>query len=159
MNNNDCDTCKKIKEHSPTILKCSSPNSSVIVTVPLNTPTPFTVATLTLNRHGLSNSEILLEFASNIIISGTFTGTISFQVYKLCNNQVSPTPIGPAWVFSRTIAETLPGVTEIFSFFVCDSNCSSDECCIYTVTATIIASVVPTAININNATLSAIVSD
>lgn len=156
--NNDCDTCKKVKEYPPAILKCSTPNSNVITTVPVGTPTPFTVATLALNRCGLSNSKILLEFASNIIIDEAFTGTIIFQVYKLCNNQFGPIPVGPAWVFSATITETLPSVTETFSFFVCDSNCCSDECCIYTVVATITATVVPAAININNATLSAIVS-
>ncbi|OOM71997.1 DUF4489 domain-containing protein [Clostridium sp. BL-8] len=156
--NNDCDTCKKVKENPPAILKCSSPNSSVITTVPVGTPTPFTVATRALNKCGLSNSKVLLEFASNIIINEAFTGTIIFQVYKTCNNQVGPIPIGPAWVFSATITETLPSVTETFSFFVCDSNCCNDECCIYTVVATITATVVPTAININNATLSAIVS-
>jgi hypothetical protein len=158
LNNNDCDTCKKVKEYSPSILKCSAFNSNVIATVPVDTPTPFTVATLTLNRCGLSNSKILLEFASNIIINEAFTGTIIFQVYKLCNNQVGPIPIGPAWVFSATITETLPSVTETFSFFVCDSNCCNGECCIYTVVATITATVETTAININNATLSAIVS-
>lgn len=159
MNNDNYDTCKKVGRCSPTILKCSSSNSNVIAAVPLDTPTPFTLATRAINGCGLSNSKILLEFASNIVIDEAFTGTIVFQVYKLCKNQASPIPIGPAWVFSATITETLPGVTETFSFFVCDSNSCSDECCIYSVVATITASVFPAdTIYINNATLAAIVA-
>lgn len=147
------DDCKKQKEHCPTILKCGYPNSTTIITVPLNTPTPFTVATLTLNTPRLCNSNILLEFTSNIVIDdlGEFIGTISFQVFKRCNNL--SVPVGSGWTFSSTMA-----LATTFSFFVCDSNCCNDECCTYTVVATINASSFPVdTIYINNATLSALV--
>jgi hypothetical protein len=96
---------------------------------------------------------VKLEFASNIITNVAFTGTISFQVFKLCRGQLQPIPIGPAWLFTNTL--TLGGTGETFSFFVCDCDSCFDDCCTYTVVATNTSAIVGGA-TIGNATLGAV---
>jgi hypothetical protein len=157
---------------SPAIVKCGSPGS---MTIPDCTEpgTSFTVASLTLNTSHIFNPCIKLEFASNIILD-YFKGTINFQVFKICNNQFQPIPIGPQWTFSRPNSSWFPAVapeaaepekswggsgttaSDIFSFFVCDCDSCCNECCTYTVVATVAVKTYGTA-GISNATLGAIV--
>jgi len=138
------DPCRKeIKEdkHCPTIIKCGTPSST---TVPAATVagTTFTVSSVTLDNSCLCNPTTKLEFASNLVAPVAFTGTINFQVFKLCRGQFTPVPVGPAWT--------------TFSFFVCDCDSCFDDCCTYTVVATVTSAVTVGTLNINNATLGAI---
>lgn len=146
----DDDCCKKEKKPCPTIVKCSCPGSATLSTLtPAGTPSSLT--SLTLNTSCLCDPCTKLEFASNIVAPIVFTGTINFQVSKLCRSQSTPIPVGPAWTFSAT------GITfaETFTFFVCDCDSCFDDCCTYTVAATAVTITAGT-LNINNATLGAI---
>jgi len=62
----------------------------------------------------------------------------------------------PIWTFSRLVAIT---DANTFTFFVCDCDLCNDDCCTYSVVATVagVATVGVTAIN--NATLAAIIVD
>jgi len=148
------DPCKKeFKEdkHCPTIIKCGTPSST---TVPAATVagTTFTVSSLTLDTCGLCNPTTKLEFASNLVAPVAFTGTINFQVFKLCRGQFTPVPVGPAWTFDLVALLA----SETFSFFVCDCDSCFDDCCTYTVVATVTSAVTVGTLNINNSTLGAI---
>lgn len=155
------DSCKKEKReeenHCPTIIKCGFPRSTTIpTTMATSTNRTFTVTSLTLDTSCLCDPTIKLEFASNIVIggSGDFTGTINFQVLKQCRHQFTPVPVGPSWTFAEAGVEN--GTASTFSFFVCDGDSCFDECCTYTVVATVISSMTTAPINVNNATLGAI---
>lgn len=77
----------------------------------------------------------LLEFVCNII-NNNFIGTISFQVFKLFNNNSNAISIGPPWILSFPVANT---GADILSFFVCDDDICSNKCT-YIAQATIIDS-------------------
>jgi hypothetical protein len=147
------------------ILECGSPNSTLLPGESINAiTTTATVASVNLNASCLCNPCIRFEFASNIIIpTTTANATLTFQVFKYCSNQVQPIPVGTQWTFLTSVAPT--GTTsDMFTFFVCDCNTCSDECCTYTVqvTATVLATGgdgATTTITINNATLSALAVD
>lgn len=150
-NNDDYNNnCKKEKKACPTIIKCSSPGAA---TIPLATivGTTFTVTSLNLNTSHLEDPCTKLEFASNIIATA-FTGSLSFQVFKICRGQSTPVPVGPAWTYSRAVAVT---DSDTFSFFVCDCDSCFDDCCTYTAVVTVNAVTVG-VLSINNATLGAI---
>lgn len=160
--NDDCDYCKKEKRHHdddcckkekkpcPTIIKCGCPGSTTIPVI-TTAGADFPLTSLTLNTSCLCDPCTKLEFASNLVAAVAFTGTINFQVTKLCRSQSTPVPVGPAWTFSAA------GITfaETFSFFVCDCDSCFDDCCIYTVTATAATTTLGT-LSINNSTLGAI---
>ncbi|OOM77827.1 DUF4489 domain-containing protein [Clostridium sp. BL-8] len=142
--------CKK--ENCPTIIKCSQPGS---VTIPAATVlgTAFPLTSLTINTSCLKDPCIKLEFSSNLIATVAFTGTLNFQVFKQCRGQFTPVPIGPSSQFNLVALLT----SQTFSFFVCDcGSCSCDDCCTYTVTATVTSAVTVGTLSINNATLGAI---
>ena len=145
-------SCRRGLKLGKATIKCGCPSSTTIGVLPVGST--FTVASLTINFEELCNSCVKLEFASNIIATA-FTGTLNFQVFKLCKGQFAPVPVGPVWTYSRLVAIT-EGTT--FSFFVCDCDSCFDDCCTYTVVVTV---GVPTvgALSINNATLGAIVTE
>lgn len=156
----DCEPCnkghfdpcdKKKEKFCPTIIKCSSPGS---VTLPPATVagTTFTLTSLTLNTRELEDPCIKLEFASNLVATVAFTGTVNFQIFRQCNNQITPVPIGPIYTFSLVALLS----SQTFSFFVCDCNSCFNECCTYTVVATVTSAVTVGTLAINNATLGAI---
>lgn len=148
--------CEKRKNLRPnrTTLKCGTPGA---VTLPLATlaGTAYTVATVNVDTRGFESPCIKFEFASNINTTAAVV-TLNFQVFKQCKGQLTPIPVGPTWVFSRLVAIT---DSNTFTFFVCDCDICDEECCTYSVVATVagVATVGVTAIN--NATLSAIVVD
>lgn len=150
--NDDCDHARKEKDHCPTIVKCSCPSST---TIPVITTAgqSFPLTSLTVNTSGLCNPCTKLEVASNLVAPLAFTGTINFQVTKLCRGQSTPIPVGPAWTFSGV--ELVAATT--FSFFVCDCDSCFDDCCVYTLTATAATTTIGT-LSINNASLGAISS-
>jgi hypothetical protein len=146
-----CVERRKLKRRcNTTIVKCGCPSA---ITIPAATAagTTFVVSSLALNTEGLHDPCVKLEFASNLVATA-FTGTINFQVLKLCRGQFTPIPIGPVWTFTGA---ALTGA-ETFTFFVCDCDSCFDECCNYTVTATVIGAATAGTLAINNATLGAI---
>jgi len=148
------DPCKKDSKedkHCPTIIKCGTPSSTTLPAATI-AGTAFTVSSLTLDTCGLCNPTTKLEFASNLVAPVAFTGTINFQVFKLCRGQFTPVPVGPAWTFNLVALLS----SETFSFFVCDCDSCFDDCCTYTVVATVTSAVTVGTLNINNATLGAI---
>jgi len=148
------DPCKKESKedkHCPTIIKCGTPSSTTLPAATI-AGTAFTVSSLTLDTCGLCNPTTKLEFASNLVAPVAFTGTINFQVFKLCRGQFTPVPVGPAWTFNLVALLS----SETFSFFVCDCDSCFDDCCTYTVVATVTSAVTVGTLNINNATLGAI---
>ncbi len=156
--NDDCDCgkekdpCKKEKKKEcPVIIKCGAIGSA---TIPAATPinTIFTPTSLTLDTSCLCNPCTKLEFTSNLTTAG-YTGTVSFQVFKQCNNQFNAVPVGPAFNFASVAASNQ---TSIFTFFVCDCDtCNNNDCCTYTVIVTVTTTIAGT-LSINNATLGAI---
>jgi hypothetical protein len=147
----DDDCSKKEKKVCPTIIKCGTPSAT---TIPAATVagTTFTLASLTLNTSCLCDPCIKLEFASNTVTTA-FVGSISVQVFKLCGNQFTPIPVGPAWTFSNGAAIT---DAETFSFFICDCDSCFKDCCTYTVVATVTSAVTAGTLAINNTALGAI---
>ena len=141
-------------ELRPAILKCGVPKST---TVHVSPEDAATVASVRVNTACFSNPCIKFEFASNILVpTGTGSANITFQIYKNCTNQSQSIPVGPPWTFRTPVA-----TSNIFSFFVCDCNTCSDECCTYTVQAiSTNADRGPGGdVTINSATLLALVVD
>ena len=152
-NDNYGDCFKKTKE-TEVLLKCgSSFPATVLATTP--TGTTFTLSNLTLNTSHFCDPCIKFEFASNIITTAAIA-TLNFQIFRLCRNQTTPIAIGPIWTFA-TAAVTTDAST--FTFIFCDCDfCPNDDCCTYSVVATVIDSEVGT-VAINNPILSVIVAE
>ena len=146
----DHDNCRKEKDNCPTIIKCSCPSSTTIPVI-TTAGAAFPLTSLTVNTSGLCNPCTKLEVASNLVAPVAFTGTINFQVTKLCRGQNAPIPVGPAWTFSGVALVS----AQTFSFFVCDCDSCFDDCCVYTLTATAATTTIGT-LSINNASLGAI---
>ena len=151
----DCD-CKKNKKFCPTILKCGCPGSAVIqgpLVVGTTSP-PATVSSVSVDTSRLCDPCVKLEFASVVSIPLLVTAaTITFQVFKICGNQLQRIPVGPQWTFSRLIGV---GSSDTFTFFVCDCGSCNDDCCTYVVEAVATSLIGVGAVSISNATLSAI---
>ncbi len=147
----DCDHSKKEKKPCPTIIKCGCPSSTTLPPATI-AGTAFPLTSLSLDTSRLCDPHVKLEFASNLVAAVLFTGTINFQVFKICRGQNVPVPVGPAWTFSLVALLS----SQTFSFFVCDSDSCFDECCSYTVVATVTSAVTVGTLSINNATLGAI---
>jgi hypothetical protein len=149
---NDCGHNREIHKESEVALKCGTPGS---VTLPLATlaGAAFTLSTVTLNTSELCDPCIKFEFASNIVTTAAVL-TLNFQIFKLCRNQFTPIPVGPVWTFSRAVAVT---DANTFSFIVCDCNICPDDCCTYSVVATVAGVATVGVTSINNATLSALI--
>lgn len=149
-----CENKKCVLRPNRTLMKCSSPGA---VTLPLATlaGTSFNLANVNVDTKKFHNPCLKFEFASNIVTTAAIL-TLNFQVFKQCKNQLNPIPIGPVWTFSRLVAIT---ESDSFSFLVCDCDNCDDECCNYSVTATVVGIATIGVTAINNATLSATVVD
>ncbi|MGG7142746.1 DUF4489 domain-containing protein [Clostridium nigeriense] len=168
MSNRYYDECKKEREDErdhgrererkeekcPTIVKCGCPSST-----PINKAKEgekFIVASLTLDTSCICDPSIKLEFASNIVISDNDSGNhdvgINFKVFKQCKHQHNPIPVGPVWSFFTDEKD----LSTTFSFFVCDSDSCDNECCTYTVVATVADRLNQGSLFVNNATIGAI---
>lgn len=148
------------KKLNPLILKCGIPNSISFSSIDgaITTRTANSITSLTVNSSCFHNPCLRLEFTSNIIVPATTANvTLVFQIFKICTNMSQPIPVGTPWTF-MTSATT----SDTFSFFVCDCDICSDECCTYTVqvTATTQANEGDnTSVSVNYATLSALLVD
>ena len=152
--NDNLEDCFKKTKETEVLLKCgTSFPASVLATSP--TGTSFTLGTLTLITSRFCDPCIKFEFASNIVTTAAIA-TLNFQIFRLCRNQISPTAIGPIWTFATSVATT---DASTFTFIFCDCDfCPNDDCCTYSVVATVIDSETGT-VAINNPILSAIVAE
>ena len=144
---------KKYEEKKcETFIKCGCSNST---TIPAGTATTVstTLATLNLDTSCICDPKIKLDFASNYVATGALS--VRLQIFRQCNNQLTPVAIGSSWNLTVTGA-----ITETFSFFICDQDaCGDGDCCTYTVVATPIVEIAETsAISFNNTTLAATVT-
>lgn len=163
----DCWSVNKLShKENKTILKCGAPGGAILITPDTLADTTFTVSTLNLNTSCLCNPCVKLEFTSTLAYSSPTTidsTAVNFQVFKLCDNQRNPIPVGPQLVFSvpfTTVIEPVaPGFsgTSTFSFFVCDCDICSHECCTYSVVAT--TATTDASVTITNARLAAIATN
>ncbi|MEY8354856.1 DUF4489 domain-containing protein [Lachnospiraceae bacterium 54-53] len=149
-----CEPPKKYLKPNRTMLKCGCPGS---VTLPLATiaGATFTLATVNVDTRSLRNPCIKFEFASNVVTTAAVI-TLNFQIFKQCKGQLTPIPVGPIWTFARLVAVT---DSNTFSFFVCDCDVCGDDCCTYSVVATVAGVATVGVTSVTNATLSAIVVD
>ncbi|WP_312650024.1 DUF4489 domain-containing protein [Aminipila sp.] len=164
----DCYPCNKLRnKEKKTILKCGTPGGQISIVPGTLEGTTFNASTLNLNTSCLCNPCVKLEFTSTIEYSSPTTidsTVVNFQVFKLCHNQRNPIPVGPQLVFSVPFTTLIdppaaPGFsgTSTFSFFVCDCDICSNECCTYSVVAT--TATTDASVAITNARLSAIAVD
>ncbi|WP_313371312.1 DUF4489 domain-containing protein, partial [Sedimentibacter sp.] len=93
----DNDNCRRNrndrKPQSTTTLKCSTPST---VTIPILADPGSTFPTNSLSVRTPDNSTCCtrLDFTSNIVVPVGFIGTLSFQIFKQCRNQLTPVPVG-----------------------------------------------------------------
>lgn len=148
----------KEEEKCPTIVRCGCPRSTLIpaATAAGNT---ITLATFTLDTSCICNPNIILEFASNTIATA-FRGTLTIRVLKQCRSQFTAVPIGSTWTLQLGVTGGTATVTNAntFSFSICDSDNCNNDCCTYTVVATVGGAATVGTLAINNATLGAVVS-
>lgn len=148
--------CRDKKQQAAAALKCSSPGSATIPILAAPGST-FTPTSLTVNTSHFCNPCTRLDFTSNITLPIGFLGTLSFQIFKQCKNQLTPVPVGPAFTFARTIALVV-GESSTFSFFICDCDSCNDDCCTYSVVITNQTAILLGA-TITNATLSSLTTN
>lgn len=157
----DCYPCNKLThKENKTILKCGTPGPVISIVPGMSAGTTFTVSNLTLNTSSLCDPCVKLEFASTLAYSSDINNStvVNFQVFKLCDNQRNPIPVGPQLVFSVPFNPVVAfSGTSTFSFFVCDCDACPHECCTYSVVAT--TATVDASVIITNPTLSAIAAD
>ena len=154
------DSCGKDKrkdDNCQALVKCGCPSSVQIPAIAQATTTTLTLASLSLDTSCYCDPNIKLDFASNVVSTVEFSGTISIQVFKQCRGQIAPVPVGSAWQLGGIAADS----STTFSFFVCDSDSCVDDCCTYSVVATVNApsdEAVTAGTSINNSTLAATVT-
>ena len=150
-----CEEKKCVLSPNRTFLKCSAPLTTNIPTT-TEAGTTINLANLNIDTSKFHDPCIKFEFAGNIL---TASGSIilNFRIMKQCKYQPATFPIGPVWTFSRLGASV--GENDVFTFPVCDCDVCEDECCNYSVVVTIEQLVTQGDIEINNATLSALVID
>lgn len=150
-----CEEKKCILRPNRTFLKCSVP---VTTNIPMATASgaTFNLANLNIDTSKFHNPCIKFEFVSNIFTaSGSLT--FNFQIVKQCKYQPTSFPVGPVWTFSRLASSVSENDT--FAFSVCDCDICDDECCNFSVVATIESLETQGGVVVNNATLSALIVD
>lgn len=137
------------------LLKCGTPLTTTIPET-AETGDTFPVASLNLDTDKFRAPCIRFTFAGNLL-TAPGTVTLHFQIFRQCKYQAAAFPVGPVWTFSRlgTTAEE----SNLISFAVCDCDVCEDECCNYSVVATVETLDVPDSIVINNAALTVLVVD
>ena len=146
---------KKEEEKCPTIVKCGCPNSTPINKA--DEDTSFIVASLTLDTSCICDPSIKLEFASNIVVtnnngSGDDKVSLNFRIFRECRHQKNKVPVGGTWSFLTDEED----ISTTFSFFVCDSDFCDNDCCTYTVIATVADKLNHGTLSVNNAILGAV---
>lgn len=149
-----CEKQRCMLRPNRTTLKCGTPGA---VTLPLATiaGTTFNLANVNIDTRNFTKPCIQFQFSSNIVTTAAVL-SLNLQLFKQCKNQLMPVPIGPVWTFSRLVAIT---DSNTFSFSVCDCDSCDEDCCNYSVRATVVGVATVGVTAINNATLSAIIVD
>lgn len=172
-NYDNCHHYKKEVKQCPTILKCGCPNGTITVRDGITSSSPVVLSTVTLNTPKCCDHCVMLEYASNVSLSGDFGGqagpgaaTFTITIFRNCSDN-SRIPIG-SYTYSRDffVSPTDPDLNVVgtFSFFVCDCNNCASECCYYSAEITsaeligTFSPVVLPIVTINNPTLSALVA-
>ena len=171
----DCsDNCKKHyydkdddkkEDECPTIIKCSGPSSTPIPVLTLGegiSNVELPLASITLDTSCICDPIVKLDFSTNYVVPISVSlvgGSIVLRVYKQCRGQATRVPIGTAWAISGGILGIEVFEAAIASFTTCDTDSCRDECCTYTVVATVNAIAdVALGAAFNNSTLSAVVT-
>ena len=148
-----CEPSRKFHKEGKVALKCGTSGSATIVAGSLDQ----SVASLSVNTSCFNNPCTKLEFTSNVTFNGGGGAnfTLSFRIFKICDNQIREMPVGPAFTFNPP---TGAAATDAFTFFVCDCDSCFNDFCTFTVVVT------PTGgtgasgtATITNATLAAII--
>lgn len=136
-------------------LKCGTP---LTTTIPETTAVgaTFNVANLNVDTEKYHDPCIRFDFAGNLL-TAPGSVTLNFQIFKQCKYQSAAFPVGPVWTYSRLGAAE--GEGDVFAFSVCDCDVCEDECCNYSVVATVELLDVQGPIVINNAALTVLVVD
>lgn len=92
---------------------------------------PLVIATLRLNTARYKDPCIKLDFVTNFNVFGVTAGTLKFQVYKQCDNQENPIPIGAPWTFGPIASGYEP--LSFFVFDCDDAGCFNNASFTYTV--------------------------
>ena len=149
------------EEKCPTIIKCGCPSSTPLPVVAAAATTTITLASLTVDTSCICDPVIKLDFSSAFTALAAVTiGGLSLQVFRQCINQITPVPIGPSHpVLGALTAIVLPAAVYT-SFTVCDEDtCTNNDCCTYTVVATIAGPLAATVgATFNSSTLTATVT-
>lgn len=144
----------KEEKQCPTIIKSSCPNSTRIVTTAAGVPSTSTIASFYLDVSCLCEPKVKLEFITNIFGDGSFLGTVTYQVFKKCNDNINK-PVGT--VFIADVFPLTSPYSIIETFFVCDSDFFKEKGCLYTVVATANnARIAGGTVNFNNSVISVI---
>lgn len=118
------------------ILKCGNTVSALIPLqlVPEIAGIPIRVSNVTVDTSRLQNPKIKLDFVINITIpAGDTIVSLTFQVFKLCNNMYLKIPVEPKLYYKKSFVSE---ATDIFSSFVYDDNILVSKCCTYILEAT-----------------------
>ena len=149
----DCNS-RCCKPSAVTFSKCSSP-LNVLVAEGTPAGDTYILASLNVNAGKFNHPCIELEFATNTIFSGSIL--IAFiQIYKKCDCQMAPIPIGPVWLVDHSLPEI---DYNTFSFHTHDCLDQSDGCCNYYALLTVQFAPGAVASLFNNSTLSATIID
>ncbi len=155
--NDECQSdccCHCFNPSTRVLSKCSSP-SSVSIAGGTSAGVTFTLATLQLNAEKFNHPCIELEFATNTIFQTSIL--IAFiQVYKQCNCQLVPIPIGPTWLLDHSLPESNYNT---YTFHVHDCIEKTEGCCTYYVSLTVQFTPEGAATMFNNSTLRATIAD
>ncbi|MCF0149129.1 MAG: DUF4489 domain-containing protein [Clostridium sp.] len=151
--NECCEEKRRVEEENcPIIIKCGCP-SSVPISTTTDRPTITTIAAVTVDKSCLCDSVTKLDFATNIsTVNEGFMGTLSFRIFRQCNNQSIPVAVGSTW--SRVI---MAAGSMMVSFFICYLDSCENDCCTYTVVLTATATNAG-VVTVSNASLAATVT-
>lgn len=159
------DDYKKEEEKCPTIIKCSGPSSTPIPVLTLGegiSNVELPLASITLDTSCICDPIVKLDFSTNYVVPISVSligGSIVLRVFKQCKNQANRIQVGTSWAISGGLAGIEIFEASIASFSTCDSDFCGDECCTYTVVATVNAIAdVALGAAFNNSTLSAVVT-
>ena len=148
-----CD-CNKTENLIVTYDAFLSYSSTDTLSIPESTSvgTSFRITSLIIDSSHGRKSKIRFNFSSNLV-TDAFIGTVNFQIFKQCPEQIVPIPVGSVWSYTNIF---ISSEAIAFSFKACDEI--YDECCAYYVAVTIASAVTEGTISINNANLSTLVS-
>ena len=154
LNTDDCGAANAVARPIPqreeeTRIKCRSFGA---LTIPAETAegAAFPLVNMDVDAHEYKKPCVKVEFISNILTEAA-TGTLRFQLFRQCNGQLSPIPVGAGWTYSRAVATA--DEANAFGFTLCDCDNCNCGCCNYSVVATVVGGATTGTITINNATL------